>query len=296
MRIVKDQIVIRGNPKPFVFESELTRHGVIVASDRSRNVAFAVRWSGSEAGGADLGALALDRSTTVAEFVAAAARWNRPARRFTYIAPGGQTGMRVAALIPVRRGWDGSLPAPGWSAANTWSEWQSAEILGRASRTSARPTIAALAHLHADRADRLLRQLQTAQSGVRALEAQRALIAEAIAETRRAADRSGAILFAHPLAITGAPPIQHRAVDAAPWRRAGVHGPVGCRRLGPLDGDERAGAVRLAGERALRRPRARMGGRGIGSAALLECGGAGGRRHDADVDAGAPLNTGLRVS
>src|SRR5262249_62184040 len=49
--VVKDPIVIRGRAKPFDFEREYTPHGVVIASDRQRHLAFTVRWSGIEAGG-----------------------------------------------------------------------------------------------------------------------------------------------------------------------------------------------------------------------------------------------------
>ena len=46
----KGLIAVRGRKTPVDFTSETTRHGVIVASDRERHLAFAVRWSGSEPG------------------------------------------------------------------------------------------------------------------------------------------------------------------------------------------------------------------------------------------------------
>ena len=61
--IVKDAIRVTGRAELFPFVYELTRHGVIVASDSGRHLAYAVRWSGFEPGAAaELGALALDRA------------------------------------------------------------------------------------------------------------------------------------------------------------------------------------------------------------------------------------------
>ena len=81
-----------------MFDAEFTRHGVIVASDRARHLAFTVRWSGSEPGAAgELAALALDRAASWPEFTAAVARWKMPARRFTYADVDGRRGSLAGA-------------------------------------------------------------------------------------------------------------------------------------------------------------------------------------------------------
>lgn len=83
--IVKDSIRVRGRAEPFPFVRELARHGVIVASDRGRNFAYAVRWSGFEPGAAaELGALALDRARSWPELRDALARWKMPATTIEY--------------------------------------------------------------------------------------------------------------------------------------------------------------------------------------------------------------------
>jgi penicillin amidase len=111
-QIVKEAIVVKGRAVPFVFDCELTSHGVIIASDRERNRAFTVRWSGDRPGAAaELAALALDRGQTWPEFRAALARWKMPARQVVYADTTGNVGVQAAALMPVRRGgeWRGWL-------------------------------------------------------------------------------------------------------------------------------------------------------------------------------------------
>ena len=51
-------------------------------------------------------------------------RWKMPARRFTYADADGRRESLAAALVPVRRGWNGALPAPGWTGAFEWTGWQ----------------------------------------------------------------------------------------------------------------------------------------------------------------------------
>jgi penicillin amidase len=124
--IVKERIVVKGRTAPFDFDWESTRHGMIVASDREGNRAFAVRWSGTQPGAAaELGALMLDRGETWPEFRSALAAWKMPARQVVYADASGNIGFQAAAFVPVRRGgeWHGWLtiedlphafnPAPG---------------------------------------------------------------------------------------------------------------------------------------------------------------------------------------
>jgi penicillin G amidase len=227
-RIVTEPIAIRGNAKPFMFEAEYTRHGVIVASDRARSLAFTVRWTGTEAGGAgELAALAIDRSGSWEEFRAALERWKMPARRFTYADVEGHRGSQAAALLPSRRGWDGALPAPAWSGACEWTGWQPFDALPYGldqSAGAARPApgaaaeIVALARAHPQRADVLLRRIESAASPA----IQRALIVEALAESMREAETRLPVLFAHPLGVGAAGRRRFNIGPVAPGDGAGA--------------------------------------------------------------------------
>jgi acyl-homoserine lactone acylase PvdQ len=229
----KDWIAVRGRKTPVDFERETTRHGVIVASDRERHLAFAVRWSGSEPGAAaELAAPALDRATSWPQFRSALARWKMPSRRVTYADADGRRGFQVAALVPVRRGWNGAIPVPGWTAVTEWIGWRTLDDLphaispstsfgtGRsiAPGTSPRAASAAppstlatqmileAARLRPDRADALLTKLAAVTSSPDSLKAQRAAIVDALAEALRERSPSpgGPVLFTHPLGVTDA--------------------------------------------------------------------------------------------
>lgn len=223
----KGWIPVRGRQTPVDFDRDATRHGVIVASDRERHLAFAVRWAGSEAGAAaELAAPALDRATSWPEFRAALARWKMPARRMTYADAGRQRGYQVAAGVPVRRGSNGALPAPGWSGGADWIGWRTLDDLphalnlsrvrgtGARAASPAAPSSHALAaqmildaaRLYPDRADALLRKLDAAKSSAESLTAQRATLVDGLAEAlrERLLSPDASVLFAHPLGITGA--------------------------------------------------------------------------------------------
>jgi penicillin amidase len=95
---------------------------------------FTLRWSGTEPGGAgELGALALDRAASGAEVREALARWKMPAVDVIYAEQNsGAIGSQVAALVPVRRGWDGRLPVSGWSGRFEWKGWRTLDNLPHA--------------------------------------------------------------------------------------------------------------------------------------------------------------------
>ena len=204
--IVTEPIVIRGNPRPFMFDAEFTRHGVIVASNHERHLAFTLRWSGVEPGGAgQLAVLALNRASSWPEFTAAVARWKAPPLRVIYAGADGRQGSVAGGVVPIRRGWNGALPAPAWPGTCDWTGWQTPALPATATAaSSAAPAIAQLAREPAERADALLQKISRTGTGAGSLATQRALIADAIAESMRRRRPAGAVVFAHPLGITDA--------------------------------------------------------------------------------------------
>jgi acyl-homoserine lactone acylase PvdQ len=118
---LQDPIVVKGRRAPFVSDTELTPRGVVVAVDRARNVAYTVRWTGTEPGGAsELTALALDRARTWKDFRTLLTRWKMPARRVVYADVDGNVGFQDVAFVPRRRG-------------RTWSGWLTIDDLPHAS-------------------------------------------------------------------------------------------------------------------------------------------------------------------
>jgi penicillin amidase len=137
-RITADSIRVKGDEKPFEFQREYTGHGVIIAVDREHNLGFALRWTGTEAGtAAELAATAIDRADSWEQFRAAAARWKMPAAEMVYADVDGNIGYQTAALIPIRRSWNGALPAPGWVGRFEWAGWRSFNELPHSSNPRA---------------------------------------------------------------------------------------------------------------------------------------------------------------
>lgn len=120
MIVEREQVIVKGSQEPFEYERLYTRHGPVVGIDRSKNLAYALRWTGLEPGGAaELGALALNRAASIAEARAALSRWRMPVVDFV-VADGERIWKQRAGLGPVRGG-DGRLPLRGWLAADEWT-------------------------------------------------------------------------------------------------------------------------------------------------------------------------------
>jgi penicillin amidase len=128
-RVVRDRVWVNGQRMPSDFEREYTPHGVVIAVDSERHVAFTLKWSGMEPGGGALAVLGLDRAASWPDFRAALGRWKTPAAAFTYADVDGTIASQVAALMPVRRGFDGALPAAGWTRTSEWNGWATLDEL-----------------------------------------------------------------------------------------------------------------------------------------------------------------------
>jgi len=113
MRVERETIRVKGG-EPVEIELKFTRHGPVIHEDRARHRAYALRWVGNEPGTAGyLGSLSLNRARTWEEFRQALERWKVPSENLLYADVDGNIGWQVAGLAPIRKGWDGLLPAPG---------------------------------------------------------------------------------------------------------------------------------------------------------------------------------------
>jgi penicillin amidase len=130
MKVVRETVTVRGEDRPAVLELRFTRHGPVIAEDAKRHLAHALKWTGSEPGGAAyLASLALDRTKNGREFVEALKRWKAPSENMVCADVDGNIGWVAAALTPVRKGWDGLLPVPGAKGAYEWQGFLSLEEL-----------------------------------------------------------------------------------------------------------------------------------------------------------------------
>src|SRR5262249_32558728 len=52
MKVVREQVAVRGEARPADLELRFTRHGPVLHEDAERHRAFVLKWAGSEPGGA----------------------------------------------------------------------------------------------------------------------------------------------------------------------------------------------------------------------------------------------------
>jgi len=98
-----------------------TRHGPVVAADAGRMLAL--RWSAYGYDEFRLPILELNRAHNWEEFRAALSRLPGPALNFVYADAAGNIGLQVTGRLPIRRGFDGSLPVDGSSGRFEWEGW-----------------------------------------------------------------------------------------------------------------------------------------------------------------------------
>lgn len=127
MTVEKESVRVKGRVS-YDYERLYTPHGVVIALDSERHLAFTLQWSGFQPGGAAaLASLALDRARSPAEFEAALDRWKMPAAEFVFAAADGLVGRRVAAIIPLRTAGHGALPAPADPPEHEWHGFAAAK-------------------------------------------------------------------------------------------------------------------------------------------------------------------------
>jgi len=121
MKVIREKVTVKGEKDPVEVELRYTRHGPVLYQDAKRNRAYALKWTGSEPGGAAyLGGLAVGRARNKSEFLRALESWKIPSLNFVYADKDNNIGWIASGLTPIRKKHDGLLPVPG----NGGYEWQ----------------------------------------------------------------------------------------------------------------------------------------------------------------------------
>lgn len=132
MRIIHETIGLRVGSRLEHIDLELrfTRHGPVIFVDEARGTAVALKWAGSEPGGAAyLGGLSVARAKNKAEFLKALEACHIPCLNYVYGDVDGEIGWVAAAHTPIRKNWDGLLPVPGASGEYEWQGFLSVKAL-----------------------------------------------------------------------------------------------------------------------------------------------------------------------
>ncbi len=113
MKIVKERVSVKGAADQ-TLTLKFTRHGPVIFEDTKRNLAFAVRTLWTEPGTTAYGAsLVSMRTRSFDDFREAMKKWAVPAVSQVYADRKGDIGWITAGFTPIRKNYDGLLPAPG---------------------------------------------------------------------------------------------------------------------------------------------------------------------------------------
>ncbi|MFE7243149.1 penicillin acylase family protein [Streptomyces sp. NPDC057580] len=111
--VERETIAVNG-AEPVTVELKYTVHGPVIHQDDSRHKAYALRVAWLEPGMAPyLASLGYQQAADITEFRAALTNWGGPPVNQVFADRHGDIGWQIAGLLPVREGWDGTLPVPG---------------------------------------------------------------------------------------------------------------------------------------------------------------------------------------
>jgi len=116
-RLERDFIRVKG-ARTEELDTWVTRHGPIIGSGDGQF--YALRWTAAEPGSFHFPFLAMDRAANWTDFTAALAQFVYPDQNVVYADRDGNIGYHATGLLPIRRGWDGSVPVDGSSGNYEW--------------------------------------------------------------------------------------------------------------------------------------------------------------------------------
>jgi penicillin amidase len=114
MRIIREEIRVKGEDKPRVVELKFTRHGPVFYEDRTNHLAYVAKSVNQEPGTAAFkGSLKLAQAASCEDFFDRAMFWKVPTHNLICGDKQGNVALQVSGLTPDRQGWNGRLPVPG---------------------------------------------------------------------------------------------------------------------------------------------------------------------------------------
>jgi penicillin amidase len=114
MKIVHEEIRVKGEAAPRVVELKFTRHGPVFYEDLRNHRAYVAKSVNQEPGTAAFkGSLKLAQATSCEDFFDRAMFWKVPTHNLICGDKQGNIALQVSGLTPDRDGWSGRLPVPG---------------------------------------------------------------------------------------------------------------------------------------------------------------------------------------
>ncbi len=127
LTIVPETITVAGAPAVH-WLARATVHGPLISDASSdygranggKGYAVALRWTALTPGRTADAVFLLDRAHDWTSFRAAARSFEVPAQNLVYADTKGNIGYQAPGRIPIRRGYDGRWPVPGWDSRYDW--------------------------------------------------------------------------------------------------------------------------------------------------------------------------------
>ena len=114
MRIIREEVKVKGEAAPRVVELKFTRHGPVFYEDTAHHRAYVAKSVNQEPGTAPFkGSLKLAQATSCEDFFDRAMFWKVPTHNLICGDTAGNIALQVSGLTPDRDGWTGRLPVPG---------------------------------------------------------------------------------------------------------------------------------------------------------------------------------------
>jgi penicillin G amidase len=114
MKVVREEIRVKGEAAPRAVELKFTRHGPVFFEDAANHRAYVAKSVNQEPGTAPFkGSLKLAQATSCEDFFERAMSWKVPTHNLLCGDTKGNIALQVSGLAPDRDGWSGRLPVPG---------------------------------------------------------------------------------------------------------------------------------------------------------------------------------------
>ena len=130
LRVRREEIAVRGRAASDVVDVRETRHGPILESYSVGLLApaileglgdtYALRWVGAERSIMPSAVAEVARAADFEAFREAVRAVECPGQSFLYADVGGTIGYQCTGAYPLRSGWDGTAPVPGWTGEHEW--------------------------------------------------------------------------------------------------------------------------------------------------------------------------------
>jgi penicillin amidase len=121
---VKKEIIEVKDAGDVSLEIRLSRHGPLIEQTspdgKPVNRALALRWTAPALQSPAVALYRANRAENIDELEAALAHFKCPGQNWVYADREGNIGYWAAVGIPIREGFDGRLPVPGWDGEHEW--------------------------------------------------------------------------------------------------------------------------------------------------------------------------------